>query len=530
MVIASTSPAQNVFVSVNDPAGGGVQFANPAGGTLNPANPAAFVVANNTGINGIQLLATASNGFNFVGWSGSFFSSGNPGDGFSGSPNVITFADGTNYSAVANFLAVTPGGSDTVTANILPVGAGTTTIENFTQGTSSTGGNGNQLTGINLGDSIFITAIPGPGNLFQSWAGNIPATATIGPDTLSFDFPGSNMTVTAQFAAGQDTDGDGLTDALELANGLDPEDPEDAESDNDEDGLTARQELLGTGCNGTITNPNIADTDNDGMRDGWECFWGLDPTSSASPDGAFDNPDGDEDWNVTTGLPNGPFHNLKEYQRFVDVNNGANVDPDTAANTYTNLSTSPLLDDTDSDTLPDGWETAYNLNPVDANAPNGRDDNPDGDQNYESAAESPVSGMPIDNFTNFEEFDRFATGGLPTTDPNDADTDGDELPDGWESDFGLDPNSAAGADGANGNPDGDFIYSATTGTCLGNPYNNLLEFNAGGANGNIQDRTGFTTHPNDPDADGDGMPDNWELQFVLDPWFINTDGGMSTLR
>ena len=41
-----------------------------------------------------------------------------------------------------------------------------------------------------------------------------------------------------------------------------------------------------------------------------------------------------------------------------------------------------------------------------------------------------------------------------------ADTDGDGLPDTWETQFGLNPNSAAGNDGAAGNPDGDALTNA----------------------------------------------------------------------
>ena len=41
------------------------------------------------------------------------------------------------------------------------------------------------------------------------------------------------------------------------------------------------------------------------------------------------------------------------------------------------------------------------------------------------------------------------------TDPNDPDTDHDGLPDGWELAHGLNPLSAAGANGATGDPDGD---------------------------------------------------------------------------
>jgi hypothetical protein len=41
-----------------------------------------------------------------------------------------------------------------------------------------------------------------------------------------------------------------------------------------------------------------------------------------------------------------------------------------------------------------------------------------------------------------------------------ADSDGDGLPDPWETTFGLDPNNASGDDGASGDPDGDGVGNA----------------------------------------------------------------------
>ncbi|MEW6534346.1 MAG: lamin tail domain-containing protein [Candidatus Auribacterota bacterium] len=67
--------------------------------------------------------------------------------------------------------------------------------------------------------------------------------------------------------------------------------------------------------------------------------------------------------------------------------------------------------DTDNDSIPDGWEITYNLNPL-ANDASG-----DGD---------------VDNLTNYEEY-------LYHTDPTNADTDGDGRNDGLEVDQETDP-------------------------------------------------------------------------------------------
>lgn len=76
----------------------------------------------------------------------------------------------------------------------------------------------------------------------------------------------------------KDTDGDGMPDAWETANGLNPNSPDDAALDPDGDGLTNLQEFqLGT-------NPQNSDTDGDGLSDGAEVnVFGTDPLDPNSP-------------------------------------------------------------------------------------------------------------------------------------------------------------------------------------------------------------------------------------------------------
>ena len=71
-----------------------------------------------------------------------------------------------------------------------------------------------------------------------------------------------------------DTDGDGMTDVWETANGLNPNNAADAVQDADGDGLTNFQEF------GYNTDPRKIDTDGDGMTDAWEITYGLNPNNA----------------------------------------------------------------------------------------------------------------------------------------------------------------------------------------------------------------------------------------------------------
>ena len=189
---------------------------------------------------------------------------------------------------------------------------------------------------------------------------------------------------------------------------------------------------------GTGTNPVSADSDGDGLDDAYELNEsGTDPwDSDTDDDGLLDGAE------IQTGTD--PLSADTDEDGLTD---GAEVQG----------GTSPLSADTDNDGIPDGWEVATGLNPL-------------SDEGVDGAS----GDFDFDGLTNLQELN------LGTA-PCDADTDGDNLSDGWEVAHGLNPLSAA-----DGDPD-----------CDGLP--NAQEIALG-------------TDPSQPDSDGDGMNDGWEYQ------------------
>ena len=258
-----------------------------------------------------------------------------------------------------------------------------------------------------------------------------------------------------------------------------------------------------------MTSPVEADSDGDGMSDGWEAWYGdwardtgtngsrwsvLDPTTGNDD---YLDPDADaigtrwdlvkwlwvdEDGNGISEPPNGnnPFdaviigYNIHEFiigtnPRVADtdadmfhlMNEGGMDDFDEILH----HGTKPLVADTDGDGIPDGFEVYYNLDPCDAY--DGGDD-PD-----------------EDGLSNYQEF-------LHDTHPWSPDTDGDLMPDGWEVDQGLapkDPMDAVRDD------DGEGLI-------------NLMEYLNG-------------TDPWNADTDGDLLTD---FEEVTNKWTVVVDG------
>lgn len=134
-----------------------------------------------------------------------------------------------------------------------------------------------------------------------------------------------------------DRDGDGMPNAWEIDNGLDP-DVNDAAGDADADGLSNLDEFL----NGS--NPQVIDTDMDGLDDLAEVTLGTDPSNpDTDGDGLTDS---EEDSGVTDPL-------------VADTDGDGLLDGEEVNTTSTN----PLVMDTDMDGADDGIEVLLGYDP-----------------------------------------------------------------------------------------------------------------------------------------------------------------------
>jgi len=214
-----------------------------------------------------------------------------------------------------------------------------------------------------------------------------------------------------------DADDDGMEDSWEQTYGLDPTDPSDAALDSDSDTLSNAEEYA------LLTNPNLRDTDNDWIPDGYEVnVAGTDPTLvDTDGDGIGDF------WEAFHG-----FDPLDSADVYVDSDGDSLVD--FAEIVY--YKTDPNNTDSDGDFLTDDREIRdFGFNP------NIADSDGDGTSDWgEIFIDEDGDGLAL-----WQEVDA-------GTDPLLIDSDGDVMTDGWELDAGLDPLSSADAGSDN---DGD---------------------------------------------------------------------------
>lgn len=341
---------------------------------------------------------------------------------------------------------------------------------------------------------------------------------------------------------GTDSDGDGLTDEEEIANGTDPNDP-----DSDNDGVNDGDEIE----NGT--DPNNPDSDGDGIPDGEEQDTGspdttapkvptLDPVTTPTTK-ATQVLSGTKEANSSIIINNKtvvPINPSTTWSYVVDLTLGNNSFSITSEDAAKNKSAARnttierieggsvagatdqadeedtvVIDETDEDNdgLPDAWEEEYfgdDEEDID------RDGDGDVDEDDKQAPTSTNGRDDPDNddLTNTEEF-KYGT------DPGDPDTDDDGLTDGEEIALGTDPNdSDTDNDGIS---DGDEIKDGTdplNRDTDGDGYTDGQEKSAG-------------TDPNDKndfpqDSDDNGLDDAWEKTKYTDQGKTYTDGTLDS--
>ena len=309
----------------------------------------------------------------------------------------------------------------------------------------------------------------------------------------------------------EDTDGDGLSDGEEINEYL----TEPLNVDSDGDGLSDGDEVDIHG-----SNPNVQDTDGDGLDDGEEVNdYNSDPTSLDSDDdglgdGIEVNNYGTEPGNNDTdgdGLEDGDEIGIGANPNDTDSDDDGLND----GNEVHIFGSDPLDKDTDGDGLEDYNETAvHNTSPTSTDT--------DGDELNDFVEINTYTTNPTnddtddDGLADGEEINEYST------EPKDPDSDNDGLDDGDEIDIGTNPNNWD----TDGGGVGDGVEWESDGT---NPVDNPSDDNVAA---NDDDEDGLTngeeqvygTDKDDPDSDGDGLPDGYEVNVVeSNPLLNDTD-------
>lgn len=284
------------------------------------------------------------------------------------------------------------------------------------------------------------------------------------------------------------------------------------DADYDKDGLTnGREKELGT-------DPQNADTDGDGLRDGEEVLVYFTDPKKADTDG--DNlTDYDEVQQYKTsplkadtdadGLNDGEEIARKTDPMKPDTDGDGLIDGDEVKK----YDTDPLIVDTDGDKLSDGDEvTKYSTSPraVDSD----KDGLQDGDEVLTYKTNPANEDTDGDGLTDGNEVN------ISKTDPLKPDTDGDGLTDGKEVKETLTDPLKADTDGDQLS-DGDEILKYKT-----NPLQ--VDTDKDGLQDGDEALT-YKTDPTNPDTDGDGLKDGEEItKYKTDPLKTDTDNDKLT--
>ena len=353
------------------------------------------------------------------------------------------------------------------------VGTVTATDNVAVTGYSIVGGDTNNEFAITSGGVLSHTATgtTGAANDFETTPNSFTLTIQV-TDAAGNTATGTITVVVTDLD--EDSDGDGVTDAQELLDGTDPNDPcsYDWNSQNapvtsdwlaldcDGDGLSNQKELQ------QGTDPNEKDSDGDGVSDGREFYDGTDPNDNCDlvianqslvPSAAWYATDCDGD-----GLT-----------REEEIAQGLD----------------PSDPDADGDGVLDGDELA------DGTDPNDPCSFEMGSKTKDASAKWNDLDCDGDGLTNKEEMDS-------GTDPFDQDSDGDGVSDAQEVKDGTDPNNPCSL--RRDHVNGPVSLSWFALDCDGDGLTNGQE-------------DAYGTPWNNPDLDGDGVPDGREVADGTNP-------------